>query len=194
MPLITEGVIHPLHIKVVCVFCIFLFLNKKSLFTSGKSYTDLFERQLHHMLKEDYGLLPTRGVERYALKGEGGVDELFQKINSLPPHVKDDDNQFICRSERLGGERLMWLTDMSDTNNEDKFHIEFHKDFDVIITKYQNRINKRITPITEGMIKPHIVKYLEENKVRGVHYRSADTVGDRGQAITRGETEAKSIR
>jgi len=44
-----------------------LFLNKKNLFTSGKSYTYLFERQLRRMLKEDYGLLPTRGIERYAL-------------------------------------------------------------------------------------------------------------------------------
>ena len=51
-----------------------LYLNKKSLFTTGKSYTDLFERQLHRMLKEDYGLLPTRGIERYALTGEGGID------------------------------------------------------------------------------------------------------------------------
>ena len=49
-----------------------LFLNKKNLFTSGKSYTDLFERQLHQMLKEDYGLLPTRGIERYAFKRRGG--------------------------------------------------------------------------------------------------------------------------
>ena len=28
-----------------------LFLNKKNLFLTGKSYTDLFERQLHRMLK-----------------------------------------------------------------------------------------------------------------------------------------------
>ena len=54
-----------------------LFLNKKNLFTSGKSYTDLFERQLHRMLKEDYGLLPTRGIERYRLSQEGGIEILF---------------------------------------------------------------------------------------------------------------------
>jgi hypothetical protein len=141
------------------------FLNKKKLFTSGKSYTDLFERQLHRMLKEDYGLLPTRGIERYALSQEGGIEVLCEKINSFTPDVKDDENEFIRISERLGGERLMWLTrDLSDPNNEMKFHIEFHKDFDIIIEKYKKQIALRLTPITDGMIKPHIVKYLDRIK------------------------------
>jgi len=35
------------------------------------------------MLKEDDGLLPTRGVERYALKGEAGVEELFEILTVL---------------------------------------------------------------------------------------------------------------
>ena len=78
---IREAVVHLSQIKVRILHV--LFLNQKSLFTTGKSYTDLFERQLHQMLKEDDGLLPTRGVERYALKGEAGVEELFEILTVL---------------------------------------------------------------------------------------------------------------
>ena len=181
-----EGLDHLELFKVEFVFC--MFLNKKSLFTTGKSYTDLFERQLHRMHKEDYGVLPTRGIERYALTGEGGIDVLFEKINSFTPDVKDDENQFIRRSERLGGERLMWLTrDMSDPNNEMKFHIEFHEDFDVIIHKYKNQVEKRFTPITDGMIKPHIVKYLDKIKYV-VSTIKEQTQSEIGQDISRRET------
>jgi hypothetical protein len=164
------------------------FLNKKKLFTTGKSYTDLFEMQLHRMLKEDYGLLPTRGIERYALTKEGGIEVLFEKINSFTPDVKEDENQFIRRSERLGGERLMWLTrDLSDPNNENKFHIEFHKDFDTIIEKYKKQIEKRFTPITDGMIKPHIVKYLDKIKYV-VSTIKEQTTSEIGQNRTSGNT------
>jgi len=165
-----------------------LFLNKKSLFTTGESYTDLFERQLHRMLKEDYGLLQNRGIERYALTQEGGIDVLFEKINSFAPDEKDDENQFIRRSERPGGERLMWLTrDMSDHNNEMKFHIEFHTDFDIMIEIYLKQIEKRLNPITDGMIKPHIVKYLDKIKYV-VSTIKAQTESELGQNITRGNT------
>jgi hypothetical protein len=84
-----------------------LFLNMKSLFTTGKSYTDLFERQLHQMLHEDCGPLPTGGIERYGLRREGGIAELFRKSNSFSSDVNVDKTQFIRRSERLGGEQLM---------------------------------------------------------------------------------------
>jgi len=140
------------------------------------------------MLNEDYGLLPTRGIERYALTHEGGIEVLFEKINSFTPDVKDDENQFIRRSERLGGERLMWLTkDLSDPNNEMKFHIEFHKDFDVVIEKYKKQIEKRLTPITDGMIKPHIVKYLDRIKYV-VSTIKEQTQSELGPAVTRGNT------
>ena len=165
-----------------------LFLNKKNLFTSGKSYTDLFERQLHRMLKEDYGLLPSRGIERYALTQEGGIEVLFEKINSFTPDVKEDENQFIRISERLGGERLMWLTrDLSDPNNEMEFHIEFHKDFDLIIEKYKKQIEKIFTPITDGMIKPHIVKHLDRIKYV-VSTIKEQTTSETSQAVTIGTT------
>jgi hypothetical protein len=62
------------------------------------------------MLKEDYGILPTRGIERYGLRGEGGIEELLEKNHRFSPDVEDDENRFIRRSERLGGERLLWLT------------------------------------------------------------------------------------
>ena len=165
-----------------------LFLNKKNLFTSGRSYTDLFERQLHRMLKEDNGLLPTRGIERYAVSQEGGIAVLFEKINSFTPDVKEDENHFIRRSERLGGERLMWLTrDLSDPNNEMKFHIEFHKDFDIIIEKYKKQIEKRLIPITDGMINPHIVKYLDRIKYV-VSTVKEQTTSEIGQNRTTGNT------
>jgi hypothetical protein len=46
-------------------------------------------------------------------------------LKNITADVKDDENQFIRRSDWLGGERLMWLTrDMADLNNEDKSHIE----------------------------------------------------------------------
>jgi len=132
--------------------------------------------------------LPTRGIERYALTKEGGIEVLFEKINSFSPDVKEDENQFIRRSERLGGERLMWLTrDLSDPNNENKFHIEFHKDFDIIIEKYKKQIEKRLTPITDGMIKPHIVKYLDKIKYV-VSTIKEQTTSEQGQNMTTGNT------
>ena len=110
------------------------------------------------------------------------------KINSFTPDVKEDENQFIRRSERLGGERLMWLTrDLSDPNNENKFHIEFHKDFDTIIEKYKKQIEKRFTPITDGMIKPHIVKYLDKIKYV-VSTIKEQTTSEIGQNRTSGNT------
>ena len=130
--------------------------------------------------------MSTRGIERYALTG--GIDVLFEKINSFTPYVKEDENQFIRRSERLGGERLMWLTrDLSDPNNEIKFHIEFHKDFVIIIEKYKKQIEKKITPITDGIIKPHIVKYLDRIKYV-VSTIKEQTTSEIGQNRTTGNT------
>jgi hypothetical protein len=95
---------------------------------------------------------------------------------------------FIRRSERPGGERLMWLTrDLSDPNNEMKFHIEFHKDFDIIIEKYKKQIEKRLIPITDGMIKPHIVKYLDRIKYV-VSTIKEQTQSEIGQNRTTGNT------
>jgi hypothetical protein len=37
------------------------------------------------MLKEDYGILPTRGIERYGLRGEGSIEELLEKITVFLP-------------------------------------------------------------------------------------------------------------
>ena len=75
----------------------------------------------------------------------------------------------------------MWLTrDMSDPNNEMKFHIEFHKDFDIIIEKI-------ITPITDGMIKPHIVKYLDRIQYV-VSTIKEQTQSEIGQDTSRRET------
>jgi len=122
------------------------------------------------------------------LKGKEGIEVLFEKINSFTPDVKEDENQFIRRSERLGGERLMWLTrDMSDPNNELKFHIEFHKDFDIIIEKYKKQIASRLTPITDGMIKPHIVKYLDRIQYV-VSTIKEQTQSEIGQDTSRRET------
>ena len=90
----------------------------------------------------------------------------------------------------------MWLTrDMSDPNNEMKFHIEFHKDFDMIIEKYKKQIEKRITPVTDGMIKPHIVKYLDRIKFV-VSTIKEQTTSELGQDTSRRETlgEVDSLR
>jgi len=76
---------------------------------------------------------------------------------------------------------------MADRNNEAKFHIELHKDFDVVIAKYQKQFAKKTTPMNEGMTKPHIVKHLKK-MTKVVSTIKEQSGSELGQASTQGDT------
>lgn len=161
------------------------FLPKKDPLMTGKSWTELFETQLHRQLKEKYGNIPGRGKERYRVPSVG---ELFNIINNFTADKSEDTEEFVRRSERLGGESLMWLT--KDSSNPDDLKLHFHKDFDEIMKRYKNQITKRFKGLTEGMLPPtEIIRYL--TNIQYVNNPSRTDM--RNYAISDGVYDAPSV-
>ena len=132
-------------------------LPQKNALTTGKSLTVRFEKQLLDVLKEKYGYIKYRSDERFRVN----IDELFNIITELQLEKGDDDEEFVRRSERLGGESLMWLT--KDLENPNNLKLHFHKDFDEIMKKYKHQISKRFTGLTSGYIPPtEVSRYIQQ--------------------------------
>lgn len=122
------------------------FLPQKNPLATGKSLTEIFERQLLNYLKEKYGLVEHRGVERFKID----IDSLFDIINNFKIDQKENEEEFIRRSERLGGERLMWLS--FDPYDKSKTYLNFHDNFNELIQKFKSQIQNKFSKITEGFL------------------------------------------
>jgi hypothetical protein len=124
-------------------------LPKKSPLITGKSITEVFEKQLLDYLKETYNHIVGRGVERFSID----VNVLFEMMNTFKIDAKLDEDEFVRRSERLGGgERLMWLT--FDSMVVGKTYLNFHPDFDELIHQHRAQVRSKFSAITAGMIPP----------------------------------------